>query len=59
MEDPGLSAMSPVMLVAPVLVIEAPASTASVEALPRMTELCAVVCTGITIRFLDEGEGSS
>ena len=59
MEEPGLSPMSPVMFVAPVLVIEAPARTANVAVLPSATEVCVVVCTGITTGFLLEGDGSS
>jgi hypothetical protein len=47
------------MLVAPVLVIEAPARTARPEVLPSTTEVWALVCTGITVGFLPEGDGSS
>lgn len=57
-EEPGLSPMSPVMLVAPVLVIDDPARTASVAVPPSATEDWLVVCTGIITGLLLEGDGS-
>jgi hypothetical protein len=50
--------MSPVTVVAPVLVTDAPASTAIVEMLPSVTDVCVVACTGITWELVAEGEGS-
>jgi hypothetical protein len=57
-EEPGLSPMSPVIFVAPVLVIEDPASTAIGAVAPSDTEVWVVVCTGITTGLFLEGEGS-
>jgi len=48
-EVPGLSPRSPVILVAPVLVIDEPARTAKLAAPANTTVACTVVCKGITI----------
>lgn len=48
MELPGLKPMSPVTLVAPVLVTEEPASRAQLDVLPSVTDGWGVGCTGIT-----------
>jgi len=58
MDEPGLKPISPVMLVAPVLVIVEPARTAIPDADPSDKVAWLVVCTGITIGLLEAGSGS-